>query len=117
MKTDHHGGGCCGVTHLHNFGDYTTPRVVAELDRILQLAKDFRERKNDGTFYETGFSHLYEVVLTDYQMREWAPILKERGFKLGPRWYNSNSGNYCTMLFFNAHGPRGRNRTKTPYVW
>jgi hypothetical protein len=105
-----------------DFGS-VTPNNINSLDRILERAKNANDEGANAdrigrAYYECGWSHLYEVVLTDDQLRSgWDKILKERGFKLGPRWFNSNSGNYCTMLFYNAHGPRGRNRTKTPYTW
>lgn len=58
-------------------------------------------------------SHLIEVMLTDYQMTEWAATLKEFGFKLHTRWYNSNSRNYCNLLTYQTRNPRCR----PSYTW
>lgn len=120
MYAKDHGGDCCGASHLVDFGRAPDRYLLVTLDGVIDRAKERQAvvERRDGTEFRSGFSHLYEVVLNDQQMLVWAPELKKRGFTLGPRWFNSNSGNYCTMLFYNAHsGPRGRNRTKAPYTW
>lgn len=115
-----HGGDCCGISHWIDFGGSVTADELRSLDRLIERAKERKyegERRSDWSEYTCGFSHLNEVVLTDNQMMTWAPELKKRGFRLMHRFFNSNSGNYCTVLFYNPYGPRGRNRVKPPYKW
>jgi hypothetical protein len=64
------------------------------------------------------FSCILEATLTDRQMMEWAPHMKEAGFKVVNRFLNSNSGNVVNVLHYNPAGEEGEERVgKVPYKW
>lgn len=124
MEFDVHGGGCCGISHIYNF-----PIHYFDLKGLNQIigeavdeVKDNVDAANENDRvaerpinnpYRGKFNHLIEIVLTDEQMMTWSKTLKERGFKLGPRWLNDNSGNYCNMLTWVAKKPS----KPRPYTW
>lgn len=131
MDWNEHGGECCGVSHVLNF-PYRADR--AELDRYVKRAIEATEeparenveedlkayRENPEYWGELRphtirgkFGHLIEVCLTDDQMAEWASTLKEYGFRLGPRWLNDNSGNYCNLLTYQTKQPS----KPRPFEW
>lgn len=92
-----HGGECCGIRHLFSFGNTASvrhqERVLGDVDRYVE---------QHGAFIDDGIKmgKLFEVVLTDYQIRNM-PILarglKQRGFRLVSRFHNS-SGTWCNVL-------------------
>ncbi len=117
MSYEYHGGYCCGISHVHSF----PPRADSNwLDREMARAVEEIEEKN-RLYVEEGlrqmwrgkFGHAIEVCLTDDQMIVWAETLKKKGFKLGLRWLNDNSGNYCNLLTW---APK-RAGKKRPYKW
>lgn len=93
MRSEDHGGNCCGITHMWNLTRY-------------EEGSEFEESVDEficWRMYEDGddHSHLIEVVLTDAQINEFrgrARYLKEKGFKLVNRFLNDNSGNWCNVL-------------------
>jgi len=114
---DYHGGGCCGISHVSNF----PTRLDEEwLYREMQEAVEETESGARYAVQEGGlkkwkgkFGHAIEVCLTDDQMVVWAETLKKKGFKLGLRWLNDNSGNYCNLL---SWAPKKAGK-KRPYKW
>ena len=108
-----HGGECCGVSHVYNFyGDVTVKDTMTDMeDRLEEMAGDVerdcscpiceRARKR---LEEAGIGgahgHLFEAVLTDDQMGRYGKDLREAGWKVVARWFNSNSGNMCNMLIW-----------------
>lgn len=116
-ETYDHGGGCCGITHCFNFGPTPDERRLRSLDDILA---NWRQRKyyNLEEQHLKSFNAALECVLTDNQLANgWARELKLRGFKVVHRFLNSNSGNYCNVLYYTPHEPRGRNRRPPAYTW
>lgn len=97
MAVRSHGGGCCGVTHIYVFPTLPSTEWLKTQINNTQAADVKRPR-----------SHLIEAVLTDQQMQMWARTLKEFGFVLGPRWFNSNSRNYCNVLTYQTRKPSRR---------
>jgi hypothetical protein len=115
MNIDEHGGGCCGMMHIYAFENGPRPYLLRLLDTQM---RDWVEENYASAAGEKTFNVLLEAVLTDDQMANgWAPELKQRGWKLVTRFFNSNSGNYCNVLHYTPHEPRGRNRTPRPYAW
>ncbi len=117
MMIEEHGGSCCGVSHLWDFGP-CNDRALRELDRILASysnTRDVYEEIDDGygRHRQTKFGHLLEVTLTDDQMEDWAQELKKRKFKLCDRWKNDNSGNAVNLLTWKTKN----SRKKLPYTW
>ena len=117
MTFNYHGGECCGVSHVYDF-----PHRADEawLNREIFNAIDEIESDNQEAVYEGSrtrwkgtFGHAIEVCLTDDQMMVWAETLKKKGFRLGLRWLNDNSGNYCNLL---SWAPK-RASKKRPYKW
>lgn len=117
MSYSYHGGECCGISHVHDFPDRANARwlddqidlAISEVeDAAIDRAYFDGEKKRRGKF-----GHAIEVVLTDDQMIVWAETLKKKGFKLGLRWLNDNSGNYCNLLTW---APK-RASKKRPYKW
>lgn len=128
MSYDHHGGECCGVSHVFNFANAGFRATAGDkrrwLDRQIEAAVNYRRQDNLDENQNTGeftvqmwgrgkFGHLIEVCLTDNQMMEWAPILKEKGFRIAQRFKNDNSGNYVTLLTYVTKRPA----KKAPYTW
>lgn len=112
-----HGGNCCGISHVYNF---PARADAAWLDCEIELATEGILLDNEDIAEERGqkhwrgkFGHAIEICLTDDQMKEWSPTLKAKGFKLGLRWLNDNSGNYCNLL---AWAPKKVSK-KRPYKW
>lgn len=115
MDWNEHGGECCGASHVYGF-DFR-----ADKDRLRHAIESTINSTEQPHIYENEmcreegeplsnpyrgrFGHLIEVVLTDEQMMEWASTLKEYGFRLGPRWLNDNSGNYCNLLTYQTKKP------------
>lgn len=107
---------CCGMSIVFEFGDTVKPGLLKYLDDYISKKPqkwDPQERRYVTS--DEPYSHLYEVTLTDYQMRSWAPELKKRGFELHRRWKNTNSGNYCNLLTLQTVVED--NPTPPPYVW
>ena len=123
MNCEEHGGYCCGMSHVWGF-QTVTDKVTEDLmgtitSRVLRVEEeatenyDYEEDEEDVPW--KVFGHCIEIVLTDSQMLHsgWAPVLKEKGFKLCDRWFNDNSGNYCNLLTYKTKEPE----TPAPYEW
>ena len=117
MSYYEHGGNCCGISHIFNF-----PHDADEAWLNRQIFKAIEEIESDNqwsvdegtrTRWKGKFGHAIEVCLTDDQMMVWAETLKKKGFRLGLRWLNDNSGNYCNLL---SWAPK-RASKKRPYKW
>lgn len=89
MRTVNHGGGCCGVNHLHDFSAHGPIN-----------SGSFLTLKNAITRVRPGVS--IEVVLTDLQSQLWAPSLVKLGFKPVFRFRNANSTCLLTVFFFHS---------------
>lgn len=120
-----HGGRCCGVSHLFGFGQRPLNEVgpngpnntVARLDEELELFRTWEGERDYENEEERIRAGLVEVILTDAQMVAWAPILKERRFRLVTRFFNSNSGNHCNVLHKTFGNTTGANRPARPFEW
>lgn len=107
MKIDEHGGGCCGIIHLHEFPTgYQVPAAERDefLKRQLQRVLDSRPTGGcdcgDCDYIEPGdFITGIECVLADVQMGVWAEVLEANGFKNVFSFHNSNSGNECNVFY------------------
>lgn len=92
-----HGGGCCGVRHMYNFGMSAASRRNNSPENINRLLSDFGEPGN-----ATGRSRgkCIEAVVTDTQFwnqPELAQTLFDAGFRIVSRFHNS-SGGMCNVL-------------------
>lgn len=123
-----HGGGCCGMKHIHGFAAYTLEQKRQLIDFIDEVTEEDDDKQG-----------CLEVVLTDYQMmtgagyppgRErggdnalsftyygWAPHMAELGFKLVARFQNSNHGNWCNVLHLHYNQVAGYGGLPLPYEW
>lgn len=85
-----HGGGCCGIRHIKDFGiDTTKESIMAQLSST-------RQHSTQGM--------LVEVVLTNRQCKMYPDHprwLQELGFKVVSRFKNPNSGNICNVFHYN----------------
>jgi len=114
---DEHGGGCCGISHVYWFPEdvnetWLNQQMTDAIEEVEDLATAQVER-GGLTAWKGKFGHAIEVCLTDDQMVVWAVTLKKKGFKLGLRWLNNNSGNYCNLL---SWAPKKAHK-KRPYKW
>ena len=117
MSYYEHGGNCCGISHVFDFPDeadmsWLNSQILwatEEIEDENEQAVEYGNRKR----WRGKFGHAIEVCLTDDQMVVWAATLKKKGFKLGLRWLNDNSGNYCNLL---SWAPKKAGK-KRPYKW
>lgn len=121
-----HGGKCCGVKVIHNFG-YLKSHVDEMMGALLEIPPNNKDKNgyhvnsDERVFHlsapvETRLERLdrylaflrefrpkglVEVYLMDgrYSQLFWVPLLKERGFVAGPVFRNSNSGNNCHQFY------------------
>lgn len=126
MDIRHHGGMCCGMTHIEGFsypnancpednhaagcmGDYhchihpgnlcrfgKAPAETAK-ERLLRMIKFIESRRSQG---------IIEVVLTHWQNESWKATLEEFNFKLVNKCSNSNSGATLHVWHRNSGEPK-----------
>lgn len=89
-----HGGGCCGISHVWNFNDQTDRLEFTNIHNgpVVTLTEAIA-RIDEG--------RCLEIVLTDEQIEDATDLcvdLRNAGFELVSRFYNSNSGNMCNVL-------------------
>jgi len=87
-----HGGHCCGIRHLHNFGVGDTKESIQRL-----IDAHTTQHRTQG--------YLVEAVITNFQCRylpDLAKNLQEVGFKLVSRFKNPNSSNICNVFHLNV---------------
>lgn len=109
MWIEEHGGECCGIRHLHEF-EPRNEDSLKRLDKCIQSVKNEFQENLDYDEMRGPPQGAIEVVLTDGQMQLWWSALKTRGFRQVVRFKNSNSGNYCNVLYLTFGQPRGKNR-------
>jgi hypothetical protein len=81
-----HGGGCCGITHIRDF---------------LYFVDNDIQSLNSNIPSKGVTNHLYEVVLTEHQVRQKPALLaalKAKQFRLVSQFRNKNSGNICYVF-------------------
>lgn len=113
-----HGGSysCCGCSHLSRFTGAPSREafhqtIVNRIARV-QGAQQNRARAPQGID-----NHLFEAALTDAQMQAgWDVVLKDYGFRLVTRFYNSNTGNYVNILHYSPTRASRRN-ADVPFNW
>lgn len=118
MSCSHHGGGCCGVFHVHDFpSDFHGHASGMNQKKWLKTAVEAGREKQHGHYYEgpcdcgeDGCSYegdyvdsvdavyAVDVVLADYQMDMWEETLTAAGFKMVLSFENTNSGNTCYIF-------------------
>lgn len=111
MQMDGHGGGCCGIRHLHSFfgGDGNVLREVKlYLERTNKHASGAADIDNMAiceAVQRAGSrkrGKIIEIVLTDeqvYALPKTCQYLKEYGFKLVHRFDNA-TGSICNVLHY-----------------
>lgn len=109
-----HGGGCCGMAHIHGFGSSTNrqePPIPAAVPQEAGLAYKYQFIGRDGEKITDRLDYLIqrhrsfnclngvlEVVLNWGQNAVWEKELTSRGFKRVNQFKNSNS--YNTILVY-----------------
>lgn len=129
MHLVNHGGGCCGIRHIHGmrnrpeeltfadfqgrrlagYGDNNNNRPAVEcLDALLA---EFERRENPDPQ-----SRLIEIVLRGAQVNPWRRTLEARGFFEVCNFVNSNTGNECYIFhkYRNSRGYRFRDAQQIP---
>lgn len=92
-----HGGFCCGMTHIHALCCDEDINLKKRRRELLTLVKQVVEKRANNKH------HLYEVVLTDDNIKEEPELvkqLKSMGFVLVTRFFNKNSSNCCNVLHY-----------------
>lgn len=107
MRLSNHGGSCCGIKHIHGFGN-SDDAVLRQIKRSLTRTPGGKRVKWDGeTLFEerSGTNpegKIIEVVLTDGQIRSHPRTcawLKKFGFKLVHR-FDNRTGSMCNVLHY-----------------
>lgn len=111
LEAEHHGGGCCGVTHLYGFPDCSEQFKITEAEKKAWL----RDAINScidmfGDFEYSGMDYYewrgcIEVVLSEHQLKDWCKPLEEAGFKQVFSFLNHNSGNECHVFLLETNRP------------
>lgn len=111
MQFSNHGGGCCGIRHIHGFlgeprnhnsalfygaardgfGPGNNTRTGEEC--LVELLRAFDQQ-------HPGQSRLIEAVLTDGQERTWRTQLESRGFRKVVRFQNDNTRAWCNIYHY-----------------
>ena len=137
---EEHGGGCCGITHIHTFPTYNeysngrerkyyTNEQLEELfiSSIDSIIGEFHEENDYWDDVDSSSSdrledgaHLIEVVLNEHQARWddyfWMKVLKHRGFTLVNTFVNTNSDN-CCYVFHLIVGNNNNTNTRIVKQW
>lgn len=118
MLISSHGGGCCGVAHIFNFGSpasttYECSYVGSNLlgrGELITTREAFTRlvERWDGHYGPQnpgeGGNRILEAQLVDQQVSQWEEILLEHHFRKIIRYHNRNSGNYVTMFIRHTGG-------------
>lgn len=113
MQAYIHGGKCCGIKHIQGL-DYDPNAMLSAKRRGKKLSNEGSCYMNSTRpfFYESAPAETYlqrfdriiafiktnrpkgviEVVISDFQLVNWRPLIEERGFNLVTKAKNSNSG-------------------------
>jgi hypothetical protein len=113
--------GCCGNYIAFNFGANHTAAAERELEALMagregdvrRRNPEHNVRRRDG---QQVANVLTEAVLTDEQMRTWAPVLCRKGWRLVTRFLNSNTGNMVNVLHYSAKR-EFRRPADLPFEW
>jgi hypothetical protein len=104
MEVEHHGGGCCGMRHLYEFG-FSGP--IANFIRSFERKMKSYDRGVALREGQTPRNILCEAVLTDQQLNvvaanglTWVQVLREAGFRRVSRFRNGNSDNMCNVFHY-----------------
>jgi hypothetical protein len=90
MYTVSHGGGCCGINHIQDFGREPNKGSVSVLKKIL----------NDNINNSLDHSMLFEIALNEDQFPSWNDELVAIGFRPVSMFKNPNSGNECKVYHY-----------------
>lgn len=97
---DDHGGGCCGIRNL----SYFNGRIgeVQDLEGYIKRHLDsLPANADEDDRGDEDSCYLSEIVLTDWQMKEYPELLtkmKTLGFKRVSRFKNKNTNNVCNVF-------------------
>lgn len=113
MGYSHHGGGCCGVFHVHDLPtsfDDKDKNAKGWLKRNVEKGRDRQYGRyyegpdcdcddcNRGIISSDDAVYAVDIVLADYQMDCWEDVLLAAGFKMVLTFNNTNSGNDCYIF-------------------
>lgn len=105
-----HGGGCCGIRHYSGF--WSSQRLISTESITTELNQfPMRNTRN-------GRGKCIEAVITDSQFAadpQLAQKLKDNGFRLVTRFYNSTGG-MCNILHRVNAGGRDLSRVRNRHV-
>lgn len=117
VSITHHGGGCCGVSHIMGFGSIGGSQLPDTEDaekRVRYLIGKYWA--DSSRTLDTKKNRLYEAVLKDSQRAQWEPVLQAIGFNLVADWKNTNSGNRCFMYLYEMGPDNKAGPYKSPYA-
>ena len=136
MWTENHGGDCCGIKHICEFGEqedyeeWEEDNVTVDYElwknEFFDIMKGYEEtphfhsRRHDrpaNWYKDKGI--LVEVVLTDCQIKDQRYLVKwlmKKNFRLVSRFTNKNSGNVCNVFHFHKH-PLSIALADLPFKW
>lgn len=113
MGYSHHGGGCCGVFHVHDlptrFAKNSSPKkwlneaVTAgrnnQYSRYYDAPCTCSSCDDDRDFTDKEDAvYAVDIILADYPMDTWEEVLLAAGFKMVLSFNNTNSGNDCYIF-------------------
>lgn len=122
----YHGGMCCGMNHIHDFGTFHNPVKPTTLleARPTETASAYKERMayyprtGNRTLYEfpeqtagdrfdscilkakRRLKGIIEVVLMPTQLAAWRLFIEARGFRIVSAAKNSNTGNVIRVFHY-----------------
>ena len=102
FELEDHGGECCGIMHLYGFDDelllddHPTGKVTIA-NRVATIQAGVQRCLRSRASYDHDKQMLVEVVLSEYQWRDWDTAVKRAGFKKVTEFRNSNSGRVCRV--------------------
>lgn len=84
--TSEHGGGCCGINHIHNIPTFTE--------------KNKKDLKNVTRGLKIEHIGLIEIILTTRKSYKWHDAVKDIGYKEVSRFRNPKTGNTCIVYHY-----------------
>lgn len=110
LEREEHSHNCCGMEFIMDFRSVEARDEEKALKALGSIASRIEEDFDPDEAEDCGAEDAERAalcVLTDNQLLDWAPIMKEAGFRTILRWKNPDSGNYCNLMTRAEHDTAG----------
>lgn len=112
LEEDEHGGGCCGITHLHEFPNRGSNSISACVEFVQNSVDNgLVSAHNDlgwiakEKIKAKDMRHLFEVVLSETQIEEWRDAVEDCDFVEVNSFLNTKSGKRCHVFHLETNRP------------